>query len=216
MELTGGDGRPAALGALVVLGSGADPADAPRADAGVEPASIRAGLRDLLPPHMVPERVVAVAELPLSANGKIDRRAAAALLQRESGGPRPRPSAPGSDLERMILMVWRAVLGGGEFGVTDEFFALGGDSVLATRVVAGLRDELDTDEVSVRMLFGAPTVAALAQRMRCAETAPGRLDRVASIAWEIAGLPDDEVARLVDGSDAGLVADDAGTVGAER
>ncbi|EIV91084.1 amino acid adenylation enzyme/thioester reductase family protein [Frankia sp. QA3] len=219
VELTGGGaGRPAALGALVVLDPGAQPGVDPGVDPGAEPAggpaAIRASLRGLLPPHMVPDRVVAVPELPLSANGKLDRRAAAALLEREPGGPRPQPSPPRSDLERMILLVWREVLGGGEFGVTDEFFALGGDSVLATRLVARLRDELDTAEVSVRMLFGAPTVAALAQRMRAVETTPGRLDRVASIAWEIAGMSDDEIsARLVDGVDE---VDGAGTVGAER
>ncbi|KQC36602.1 thioester reductase [Frankia sp. ACN1ag] len=203
----GGAGRPAPLGALVVGDPGADPADGP--------AAVRAGLRGLLPPHMVPDRVVAVPELPLSANGKVDRRAAAELLEREDCGPRPQSSPPRSDLEKMIMMVWREVLGGDAFGVTDEFFALGGDSVLATRVVTRLRDELDTGEVSVRMLFGAPTVASLAQRMRAAEIAPGRLDRVASIAWEIAGLSDDEIAVRL-GAGAGLVGDGAGTIGAER
>ncbi|WP_238441268.1 amino acid adenylation domain-containing protein, partial [Frankia sp. AgW1.1] len=188
----GADGRPATLGAVV--------AAEPQAD----PAAIRAALRSVLPPHMVPDRVVVVAELPLSANGKIDRKAVGALLARELDAPRPSSRPPGSDLERVILAVWREVLGVGECGVLDEFFALGGDSVLATAVVARLREELDTGEVTVRALFAAPTVAGLAEQLRAAETTPGRLDRVASIAWEIASLSDEEIeARLLDGADAG-------------
>ncbi|WP_462202507.1 salicylate synthase [Frankia sp. CcWB3] len=189
--LTGGaDGRPSALGAVVVPDAGDGPVDP--ADP-VDPAAVRAGLRAVLPPHMVPDRVVAVAELPLSANGKIDRKAVGAILERDLDGTRPAAAPPGSDLERVILSVWREALGLDEFGVTEEFFALGGDSVLATAVVARLRDELDTGDVSVRMLFGAPTVAALARDLRAAEPTPGRLDRVAAIAWEIAGLSDDEI-----------------------
>ncbi|OHV29632.1 MULTISPECIES: salicylate synthase [Pseudofrankia] len=187
----GAAGRPPALGAVVVLTAGTDEARAQGA--------VQAGLRALLPPHMVPDRVVVVAELPLSANGKIDRRAVGTLLEREQAGPRPASAPARSDLERVIQSVWREVLDVGEFGVDEEFFALGGDSVLATSVVARLREELDTGEVTVRMVFGAPTVAGLADGMRAAEATPGRLDRVAAIAWEIAALSDDEIeARLLD------------------
>ena len=185
----GDDGRPPSLGAVVVLAAGGDPAAAPEA--------VQEGLRALLPPHMVPDRVVVAEQLPLSANGKIDRRALGALLARGLAGPRSAAAPPRSDLERVILAVWREVLGLDEIGVDEEFFALGGDSVLATAVVARLRDELDTGDVTVRMVFGSPTVAGLAAGLRAAEATPGRLDRVAAIAREIAALSDDEIkARL--------------------
>ncbi|WP_274535180.1 salicylate synthase [Pseudofrankia asymbiotica] len=205
----GADGRPPVLGAVVALAAGTDEARAPA------PAAVQAGLRALLPPHMVPDRVVAVAELPLSANGKIDRRAVGALLEREPAGPRPASAPPRSDLERVIQAVWREVLGVDEFGVDEEFFALGGDSVLATSVVARLREELDTGEVTVRMVFGAPTVSGLADTMRAAEATPGRLDRVAAIAWEISALSDDEIeARLLDATGQAGSPDQAGAAGA--
>ncbi|MCL9797257.1 phosphopantetheine-binding protein, partial [Frankia sp. AgKG'84/4] len=203
-------GQPVALGAVVVL----DPAES-AGDAEAPDAALRARLRKLLAPHMVPGRILALADLPLSANGKTDRAAVAAALDQAAGGPSAAPPAPPrSDLERMIMMVWGELLGGARFGVHDEFFALGGDSVQATALVARLRDELDTGDVSVRMLFAAPTVAGLAQRMRAVESNPGRLDRVASIAWEIAGLADDEVdARLEELPGAG---DEPSAAGAGR
>ncbi|MCK9875558.1 salicylate synthase [Frankia sp. Ag45/Mut15] len=192
----------ASLGAAVVL----DPrfSDTPDAAGGAQDEPVEVWLRGqvggLLPPHMVPDRIVVVPALPLSANGKIDRTAAAALLGSAADGARP-VTAPSSDLERVILLVWQDLLGD-TCGVTDEFFTVGGDSVLATSVVTRLRDELDTSEVSVRMLFGTPTVAGLAAAMRTAERTPGRLDRVASIAWEIASLSDDEIElRLGDEAD---------------
>jgi mycobactin phenyloxazoline synthetase len=158
---------------------------------------------------MVPDRIVVVSELPLSANAKIDRRAVTALLAAELDGPRPAAKAPRSDLERVVLAIWQQVLKLDGIGISDEFFALGGDSVLATALVARLREELDTNGASVRMLFGAPTVATLADSMRAAETIPGRLDRVASIAWEIAGLNDEEI-------EAQLLADPRDPAGIER
>ncbi|MCK9900693.1 salicylate synthase [Parafrankia colletiae] len=181
----GAGGHPAALGAGIV------PAGAP---AGTElSAAVREGLRRVLPPHMVPDLVVTFEAMPLTANGKIDRRAVTAAVRRAVGGSGDH-TPPRSDLERVVHTVWREVLGITEFGVADEFFALGGDSVLATAVVRRLRDELDTTAVSVRSLFAAPTVATLADRIRAADTVPGRSERVATIALEIAAMTDEEVA----------------------
>ncbi|MCD5351436.1 salicylate synthase [Kineosporia mesophila] len=170
-------GKPASLGALVV--------------ADEQPREIRDALGALLPAHMVPDRMVRVEALPLSANGKIDRRAAAALLERESAERQIGAAGPRTDLERVILLAWQEILGTDGFGIDDEFFALGGDSVLATRLVARLREELDSSAPSVRLLFGAPTTATFARALN--ETEPGRLERIAAIVWEIAGLSDDEI-----------------------
>ncbi|MBX6388960.1 MAG: salicylate synthase, partial [Frankia sp.] len=177
----GGGGGPS-LGAAVVL-------DAAAADGGTD--AVREALRQLLPPHMVPDRIVALDEIPLTANGKIDRRAVGALLADVDAVSAAVP--PRDDLERVLVRVWREVLRVDQVGVTDEFFALGGDSVLATALVARLRTELDTDEITVRTVFGAPTVAALAAALRQAESTPGRLDQIAALVLEIDALSDEEV-----------------------
>ncbi len=198
--ISGVPGRGPALGVGVVPGGASQ--------ASVEARAIRDRLRTVLPPHMVPDRVVTLERLPLTANGKIDRASVGALLERAAGAPAAARTPPRTDLERVVMKTWQellAVPGGDapEFGVSDDFFALGGDSVLATALVARLRQELDTVDVSVRTLFGAPTVAGLAERMRQAETALGRLERVAAIVLEIAALSDDEVAARLDEPDTG-------------
>ncbi|MFV0131782.1 non-ribosomal peptide synthase/polyketide synthase [Streptomyces sp. HMX87] len=131
--------------------------------AGAEPpsaAELRAHLERSLPAHMVPAAYVPMAALPLTANGKLDRRAL----------PAPGPDgfatgtgrrAPGTPAERAVAAAWADVLDTGEVGADDDFFALGGDSILAVRVIARLRDVFDTD-VSPRLLFTHTTVSALA------------------------------------------------------
>ncbi|CAI7975799.1 mycobactin phenyloxazoline synthetase [Frankia sp. Hr75.2] len=203
----GASGHPAVLGAGVVPatpatgeadGGGGGGGESSGDGAGIAGA-VREGLRRALPPHMVPDLVVALDSLPLTANGKIDRRTVTAAVEQAVAGRATDHAPPRTDLERVVHNVWHEVLGVAEFGITDEFFALGGDSVLATALVTRLRDELDTTAVTVRSVFGAPTVAALAERIRAADTVPGRAERVAAIALEIAAMSDDEVAaELVD------------------
>ncbi|PPK65378.1 non-ribosomal peptide synthetase [Actinokineospora auranticolor] len=117
---------------------------------------LREALLAALPEHMVPAAFVALDALPLTANGKLDRRAL----------PIPEWTAadvvaPRSEAERVVAAAWADVLGIPEVGATDNFFALGGDSILSIRVVARLREALGTD-VSPRLLFDHPTVEGLA------------------------------------------------------
>ncbi|MDQ4117240.1 MAG: phosphopantetheine-binding protein [Actinomycetota bacterium] len=149
---------------------------------------------------MVPERVVAMDTVPLTANGKVDRRAVRAAVERADGGA-PERTPPRTDVERALALVWGEVLGVADPGVTDDFFAAGGDSLLATRLVSELREALDTAAVSARMLLAAPTIEGLASRMSAAEPVAGRLERAAALLCEVAALSDDEV-------DAELGADD--------
>ncbi|GAA2980036.1 non-ribosomal peptide synthetase [Actinokineospora diospyrosa] len=153
-------------------------------------AAVRAAAGELLPAHMVPEVVVAIESVPLTANGKVDRGAVRDLVGHpaRAGGPHPR-----TPLERVVALAWREVLEVDAVGVHDEFFRVGGDSVLATAVVAHLRSTLDTTEVSVRALFGAPTIAGFAAALAGGQRAAGRLEAVAELFWEIEGLSDDEV-----------------------
>lgn len=180
---------PALVGAVVPA------AVVPAADA--DPEQIREGLRERVPPYMIPERLLVLGDLPLTRNGKVDRRAlelrAEQAWARDTGTGRV---APRSTLERAITRIWASVLPVGDtgrIGVTDSLFALGGDSVLATAIVARLRSELDIPAVSVRMLFAAPTIAGLAERILATEQTPARLERVAEIFLEIDALSGDEV-----------------------
>ncbi|MBM7776164.1 amino acid adenylation domain-containing protein/non-ribosomal peptide synthase protein (TIGR01720 family) [Actinokineospora baliensis] len=119
------------------------------------------GLRDALltalPEHMVPAAFVELDALPLTANGKLDRSALPVPEWTEAVGF----VAPRTEAERVVAAAWGDVLGIAAVGATDNFFALGGDSILSIRVVARLRDALGTD-VSPRVLFDNPTVEGLA------------------------------------------------------
>jgi len=162
-----------------------------------ETAAVTTRLAGLLPAHMIPETVLPVAALPLTHNGKVDRAAVAALVGGRSG-PAHAPVAPATDLEKVVARVWRDVLELDEVGATDPLFTLGGDSVLATRIVARLRDELDTP-VTVRDLFAAPTVAGLATRLTDTTDDPRRLARIAALAEEVGALSDEDVTAALAG-----------------
>ena len=117
-------------------------------------------LRALLPSYMVPATVVKIAAIPLTRNGKLDRRAL----------PRPPATSAAPDagddegFTAVVAGVWRTVLGVDEVGLHDNFFDLGGHSLLATQLAVRLRDAFDV-EVPVRVIFDAPTVAELAERI---------------------------------------------------
>ncbi len=161
--------------------------------------ALRDATRELLPAHMVPERIVVLDAVPLTANGKVDRRAVAARVSDELAPAAPQ--APRSALEEAVALVWGAVLGSGRVGIGDDFFALGGDSVLATGIAARLRDALETDAISVRDVFSSLTVEAMAQRIAAAGDAQ-QLEQIAAVYVEIEAMADDEVAaRLQDAVD---------------
>ncbi len=125
---------------------------------------LRDRLARRLPAHMVPGLWGWLDELPLLRNGKLDRRALPALTA-EAGTEFVAPRTP---VERAIAEIWTEVLGVERIGVHDGFFALGGQSLLATRVAARLRERFGV-AVPVRDLFTAQTVAAVAELV---ETAP--------------------------------------------
>ncbi|WP_157762223.1 non-ribosomal peptide synthetase [Nocardia yamanashiensis] len=121
-----------------------------------------------LPEYMVPTAITVLDAIPLNPVGKLDRRALPepVLTRREFQAPR-------TALERTVADVMAAVLGQERVGVHDDFFALGGNSLLATQVVARLGAALDA-RVPVRTLFEAPTVGALAAGVAALAGAGGR------------------------------------------
>nr|WP_236789553.1 amino acid adenylation domain-containing protein [Amycolatopsis sp. GM8] len=150
---------------------------------------VREFARTMLPPHMVPARVVVLGEMPLTANGKVDRRAVATHWAAETDSY----VAPKTPLEQVLAKVWADVLEVGRVGVDDPFFALGGDSVLATMIVGRLREALDSNGISVRTLFATLSVSAMAARLLADETTPGRLAQVAEIYLEVDALDESDV-----------------------
>ncbi|MFD4355049.1 non-ribosomal peptide synthase/polyketide synthase [Nocardia sp. NPDC058518] len=140
---------------------------------GTDVDAITAALRGILAPHMVPSAFVVIDALPLTPNGKLDRRAL------------PEPvftarafRAPAAGTESVVAQVFGEVLGVEQVGAHDDFFALGGNSLVATQVVSRLGTALGR-AVSLKALFEAPSVTALAALLGSAEVVEPRLAMVA-------------------------------------
>jgi amino acid adenylation domain-containing protein len=126
----------------------------------VDSVAARAALSERLPGYMVPAAVVVLEALPLTVNGKLDKRA----LPAPEYVVVDRYRAPGSPTEEIVAGIYAEVLGLERVGVDDSFFDLGGDSLSATRLIAAVNVSLDGG-LAVRAVFEAPTVAQLASRI---------------------------------------------------
>ncbi|KAF1007467.1 MAG: Phenyloxazoline synthase MbtB [Luteibacter sp.] len=134
----------------------------------------REALAASLPAHMLPERIVPFDALPLTANGKLDRRAIAERLT-ETRTEETVDDAPLDDTERAIATHWQALFGTAAIDREASFFALGGDSLLATRFIERLRTE-DGVTLPLRRLFAAPTLRDVAAMVRELQRADATLE----------------------------------------
>ena len=156
-----------------------------------DPEVLRAALRERLPEYMVPQLFLSLPALPLTPNGKIDRRALLA-------GPAPEADAaagfvaPRNEAEEVLAAVWAEVLQRDRVGIHDNFFALGGDSVMV--IQAAVRSRERGLDFQPRQLFQAQTVAGLAALL---EAVPLRADAAPTPELSLAGLSPTELDELM-------------------
>jgi acyl carrier protein len=144
---------------------------------------------------MVPQAFLVLHALPLTASGKVNRRAL----------PAPDPSqaqietvyvGPRTPIEEDLVVIWRQVLGLEQVGVYDNFFALGGHSLLATQILARLRESYPV-ELPLRRLFETPTVAGLAETIEEGLVGQEDEEELARLLAELEGLSNEEASRML-------------------
>jgi amino acid adenylation domain-containing protein len=150
-----------------------------RPEASATPTELRAFLRERLPEHMIPTGFVLLDALPLTANGKINRRALQAITQSE---PTRQGSfvAPRDALELQLARLWEEILRTSPVGVRDNFFDLGGHSLLAVRLLSQLRRQFARD-LPLAALLQAQTIEELARLLRQDATAATTADTLVAL-----------------------------------
>ncbi len=135
----------------------------PRPDTSPTPTELKTFLEGRLPDYMVPAAITVLAAIPLTSNGKIDRRALSELGQKDDEAA-PVEQSPRNPIEEVLESIWADVFGRERVGVHENFNDLGGHSLLAIQIVARTRDAFQT-EVPLRAIFEAPTIAGLAAQV---------------------------------------------------
>jgi len=158
---------------------------------------LRTFLREQLPEYMVPSAFVLLDKLPLTANGKVDRRALP--IPDKSREAAEAFVAPRNAAEEMVAGIWSQVLDIKQIGVHDNFFNLGGHSLLATQVVSRIRSafQLELDQLPLRQLFETPTVAGLVDALARIWSGMDIVENIAQTLKELEQLSDEEVELML-------------------
>jgi acyl carrier protein len=156
---------------------------------------LRNFLRARLLEQMVPSAFVLLDEMPLTPNGKINRRALPApeVLRPEI---EERYVAPRNAIEEALVELWQEVLGISPIGVSDNFFDLGGHSLKATRLLSKVRSIFRT-QLPLSVVFEATTVEALACALVEHEAKPGQTAKIAHVLRRVKSIPSSELKEMV-------------------
>jgi SAM-dependent methyltransferase/acyl carrier protein len=163
------------------------------------PAYIKDALHDFLktrlPDYMVPSTFVLLESLPLTSNGKIDRRA---LPMPGYTSPEMEETfvAPSTPEEEIMAALWAEVLGVERVGVHSDFFELGGDSLLATQITSKVREVFQV-EIPLRAFFQKATVAKSLQVVIENEAKPGQTRKIAELLKKIKGMDDADIKKIL-------------------
>jgi amino acid adenylation domain-containing protein len=152
---------------------------------------VLAFLRRRLPEHMIPAALMELPELPINANGKLDREA----LPAPAGDRLDRRGqlvAPRDPVEEILAGIWSRLLEVPEVGVFDSFFELGGHSLLATQLISRVRSTFQV-QVPLRALFEDPTVSGLARAVEAQEPRPGHARQVAGILSAVSRMSEADI-----------------------
>ena len=157
--------------------------------------SLRIRLRAQLPEYMVPTDIVILRQLPQTSNGKVDRRALPSpeLARGENDQAYAAPRTP---LEEVLAGIWAEVLDLDHVGIDDNFFKIGGHSLLAVRTISRVRDRLKV-EVPLQTLFRCPTPAQFAASLLATADNPTGLEKIAQLVASVASLSDAEVKQML-------------------
>lgn len=157
---------------------------------------LRDFLKDRLPEYMVPSAFVILRALPLTANGKVDL-AALPALQDASLADEASYVAPRNDVDEVIAEIWAEILGRERVGIHNNFFEMGGHSLLVMQILARLQDSFQMS-LPPRVLFDIVTVAGLADFIVSNQPVPGQVEKIAAILKRVEGMSEEEVADLLD------------------
>ena len=158
-------------------------------------SQIRGALQEKLPDYMVPAAFVQLARLPMTRSGKIDRRGLPEARHARDALDVPY-AAPQNQLETVLGRFWCEVLQLEKLGSADDFFALGGDSLLANGIVARVNQMFALTQ-PLKTLFATPTVAQLAAWITAQERSPGAAAESARLMLEIDGMAPGQIYRAL-------------------
>ncbi len=167
----------------------------PKRKRAVRSTGWRAQLITRLPAYMVPARFVVLDRLPVSAGGKIDRRALPGFKKTPSK-PGDRSVVPRNGLEKLLLEFWRDALNLEFLAVDEDFIELGGDSLQAAQILARVQELFPLTEPLVTLAQG-PSIAALAKFILVHEAKPGQAEKIATAYLQIESMSDNEVEKVL-------------------
>jgi amino acid adenylation domain-containing protein len=160
-------------------------------------SQLRAYLKERLPDYMVPAYFMTLDQLPLNANGKVDRRQLLDLAQQTSPQPGTKEYvAPRTATEEVLADLWTEVLGVERVSINDDFFALGGHSLMATQLLSRVQKIFRVD-LPLRKLFETPTVLGLVDALTVAYGDANAIEEIAQMVKQLRDMSDEDLKQMM-------------------